>query len=47
VFEGGDAALLWGSFLGRQTAAVGAGLASLLAYSAAEYPAWLILLKPA
>ena len=29
----------------RQTAAVGAGLASLLASSAAEYPAWLILLK--
>ena len=29
----------------RQTAAVGAGLASLLADSAAEYPAWLILLK--
>ena len=29
----------------RQTAAVGAGLASLLACSAAEYPAWLILLK--
>jgi hypothetical protein len=34
-----------GFVFGRQTAAVGAGPASLLAYSAAEYPAWLILLK--
>jgi hypothetical protein len=33
-----------GFVFGRQTAAVGAGLASLRAYSAAEYPAWLILL---
>ena len=36
-----------GLVFGRQTAAVGAGLDSLLAYSAAEYSDWLILLIPA